>query len=50
MTEFASFRSRTYPWFIDDGSGHKKAKETKKCVIKEVSTLKTIKNAYKVIE
>ena len=34
MTEFARLRLKTYPYFIDDGSGHKKAKGTKKRVIK----------------
>ena len=34
MTEFARLRLKTYPYFIDNGSGHKKAKGTKKRVIK----------------
>ena len=34
MTEFAAFRSRSYFYLMDDGKNDKKAKRTKKCVIK----------------
>ena len=34
MTEFVGFRVKTYAYLIDDDSKHKKAKGTKKCVIK----------------
>ena len=34
MTEFAVLRPKTYSYLMDDGNSDKKAKETKKCVIK----------------
>ena len=34
MTEFVSLRSKKYSYLIDDGGSDKKAKGTKKCVIK----------------
>ena len=36
MTEFDALRPKTYSYVMDDGSSDKKAKETKKCVIKRV--------------
>ena len=35
MAEVVALRPETYAYLIDDGSGHKKAKGTKKCVIKQ---------------
>ena len=34
MTEFAALRPKTYSYLMDDGGSDKKAKGTKKCVIK----------------
>ena len=34
ITEVVAIRPKTYAYLIDDGSEHKKAKGTKKCVIK----------------
>ena len=34
MKEFVAFRAKTYAYLIDDGSEKKKAKGTKKCIIK----------------
>ena len=34
MTEFAALRPKTYSYLMDDGNNDKKAKGTKKCVIK----------------
>ena len=34
MTESAPLRPKTYSYLMDDGNSDKKAKETKKCVIK----------------
>ena len=34
MTEFVALRPRTYSYLTDDGKEDKKAKGTKKCVIK----------------
>ena len=35
MTEVVALRPKTYAYLMDDGSNHKKAKGTKKCVIKQ---------------
>ena len=34
MTEFVALRAKAYPYLMEDNSEHKKAKGTKKCVIK----------------
>ena len=34
MTEFVALRPKTYSYLVDDGNSDKKAKGTKKCVIK----------------
>ena len=34
MVKFVGLRAKTYSYLIDDGSKDKKAKDTKKCVIK----------------
>ena len=34
MIEFVALRAKTYAYLMEDGSEHKKAKGTKKCVIK----------------
>ena len=34
MKEFVALRSKAYAYLMEDGSKHKKAKETKKCIIK----------------
>ena len=34
MKEFVGLRAKTYAYLMDDDSEHKKAKGTKKCVIK----------------
>ena len=36
MTEFAALRSKTYSYLMDDGNSDKKAKGTKKCIIKRL--------------
>ena len=36
MTEFAALRPKTYSYVMDDGKNDKKAKVTKKCVIKKI--------------
>ena len=35
MTEVVALRPKTYVYLMDDGSDHKKAKGTKRCVIKQ---------------
>ena len=44
MTEFVRLRVKTYSYLIDDGSADKKAKDTKKCVIKRKSKLGNYEN------
>ena len=34
MTEFVALRAKAYAYLLEDGSEHKKAKGTKKCVVK----------------
>ena len=34
LKEYVGLRAKTYSYLIDDGSKDKKAKDTKKCVIK----------------
>ena len=36
MTEFVALRPKTYAYLMDDGGCDKKAKGTKKCVIKRL--------------
>ena len=36
MIEFVGLRAKTYAYLMDDDSEHKKAKGTKKCVIKQI--------------
>ena len=36
MTEFVALRSKTYSYLMEDGRSDKKAKGTKKCVIKPI--------------
>ena len=36
MTEFAALRPKTYSYLMDDGNSDKKAKGTKRCVIKRI--------------
>ena len=40
MSEFAGLRAKTYSYLIDDGNENKKAKDTKKCVIKKTYILR----------
>ena len=45
MTKFVGLRAKTYNYLIEDGSKDKKAKGTKKGVIKIKFNLKIIKTA-----
>ena len=36
MTAFEALRPKTYSYLMDDGKNDKKAKGTKKCVIKKI--------------
>ena len=45
--KFARLRAKTYNYFIDDGSEDKKAKGTKKCVIKRKLKFQYYKNCLK---
>ena len=44
MTEFVAVRPKTYSYLMDDGNVTKKAKGTKKCVIKRVLKFNDYKN------
>ena len=44
MTEFLGLRPETYSYLMDDGNSDKKAKGTKKCVIKRVLKFNDYKN------
>ena len=43
MTKFVVLRAKSCSYLIDDGSEDKKAKDTKKCVIKRKLKFKIIK-------
>ena len=44
MTEFVALRPKTYSYLTDDGNSDKKAKGTKKCVIKRILKFNDYKN------
>ena len=44
MVEVVALRSKTYAYLMDDGSDHEKAKDTKKCVIKQKLMFENYKN------
>ena len=44
MIEFVGLRAKTYAYLMDDDSEHKKAKRTKKCVIKRRLMFKNYKD------
>ena len=44
MIEFVGLRAKTYAYLMDDDSEHKKAKGTKKCVIKRGLMVKNYKD------
>ena len=48
MIKFVGLRARTYSYLIDDSSEDKKAKGTKKCVIKRKLKFKNYKNCLEV--
>ena len=47
MTKFFGLRAKAYGYLIDDSSKDKRAKGTKKCVIKKTINLKIIKTVQK---
>ena len=44
ISEFVTLRPKTYSYSTDDGKEDKKAKQTKKCVIKRIITFNDYKN------
>ena len=46
ITKFVGLRAKTYSYLIDDGSEDKKAKGTKKCVIKRKLKFENYKNCF----
>ena len=49
MIEFAGLRAKMYAYLMDDDRKHKKAKGTKKCVIKMFKNYKDCLFNYKII-
>ena len=47
MIKFVGLRAKTHIYLIDDGSENKKAKGTKKCVIKRKIKCENYKNCLK---
>ena len=45
MKEFCALRAKTYTYLMDDNTEHKKAKGTKKCIIKRSLMLENYKNS-----
>ena len=45
MTEFVALRIKAYSYLMEDGSEHKKAKGTRKCVIKGECIFENYKNS-----
>ena len=50
IIKFAGLKQKTYIYLIDDGSEDKKAKSTKKCVIKRKLTFESCKNCLEATE
>ena len=50
MTKFVGLRAKTYSYLTDDGSEDKKAKDTKKCVIKRKLQFENYKNCLEVTQ
>ena len=50
MTKFVGLRVKNYSYLIDDGGEDKKAKSTKKCVIKRKLKFESYKNCLEVIQ
>ena len=48
MRKFVELKAKAYSYLIDDGSEDKKAKGTKKCVIKRKLTFENYKNSLEV--
>ena len=46
ITEFCALRPKTYSYLMDDGGSDKKAKGTKKCVIKRRLKFNDYKDCY----
>ena len=46
MTEFVALRTKTYSYLMDDGSKHKRAKGTKKFIIKRKIKFKSYKKCF----
>ena len=50
MTKFVRLRAKTYSYLIDDDSKDKKAKGTRKCVIKSKIKFENCKNCLEATE
>ena len=50
MIDFVGLRAKTYSYLMDNDSKHKKAKGTKKCVIKQGLMVKNYKDCLLMIK
>ena len=50
MKQFAGPRAKTYAYLMDDNIEHKKAKGTKKCIIKRELMFKNYKDYFLMIK
>ena len=50
MTKFVGLRAKTYNYLIDNSSEDKKAKSTKKCVIKRKLKFENYKNSLEITQ
>ena len=48
MTKFVGFRAKTYSYLMHNGSKYKKAKGTKKCIIKRKCKFENCKNCLEI--
>ena len=50
VKEFCVLRAKTYAYLLDDDTEHKKAKGTKKCIIKRRMVFENYKDSFKTIK
>ena len=50
MIEFYALTTKAYAYLMEDGSEHKKAKGTKKCIIKRDLRFKNYKILYSIMK
>ena len=50
ITEFIALRAKAYEYITEDGRVHKRAKSTKKCIIKREIMFEHYKIAYSIVK